>query len=172
MMGPAFLIKMLQEKLNVTENCTGRNFPTLGFTMMSNDGKEHTLTMDAEDYMDREMSEGTDYCWAHLLPIGDTGRGPIFVLGMPFLRKFYTAYNMEQKKIGIALAQQDKPLAGKPAPPAEAVVPLIAIRPGGDDIGGKTEELSNRPKKIAAHNVSSKIAAHNASSKNASKKTQ
>lgn len=106
---------------------------------------------------------------------------------MPFLRKFYTAYNMEQKKIGIALAQQDKPLAGKPAPPAEAVVPLIAIRPGGDDIGGKTEELSNRPKKIAAHNASNKNAgvlsknnadlinsvlsknkAHNASSKNAS----
>ena len=42
--------------------------------------------MEPDDYMDRELSEGAEYCWAHLMPIGDTGRGPVLVLGMPFLR--------------------------------------------------------------------------------------
>jgi len=162
MMGPQADLNQIMRLINfgndTQKNCTDSMvFPKLGFFIA---GK--LFEMAPEDYMDKSfdpsLPKGTSACWAHLMPVGDTGRGPIFVLGMPFLRKFYTAYNMDAKKIGIALAQQGKPLADKPAPPAEAVVPLIAIRPGGDDIGGQTEELSNRPKKIAAHNASSKNA--------------
>merc|ERR1719440_1408200 len=58
--------------------------------------------------MDRSTDEvsapGKQTCWAHMMPIGDTGRGPIFVLGMPFLRAFYTVYDVKEKKIGIAPA--------------------------------------------------------------------
>ncbi len=53
---------------------------------------------------DETTPKDMELCWAHLMPIGDTGRGPITVLGMPFLRTFYTAYNMKDKKIGDALA--------------------------------------------------------------------
>jgi len=105
-MGPPFLIKLLQEKLNVSENCTNRTFPSVGFSLRSRDGQEHTLTLEAEEYMDREASEGTQYCWAHFMPMEDPGRGPVLVLGMPFLRKFYTAFDLGSQAVGFALARQ------------------------------------------------------------------
>merc|ERR1719159_1411520 len=105
--------------------------------------------MDPSDYMDRSRDEytpkGMDLCWAHFMPIGDTGRGAIFVLGMPFLRTFYTAYDVKEKKIGIALAKQG---SVPPDPKLSAAdTPLVAVRPGGDDIGGRMKEITNRPKK-------------------------
>merc|ERR1719460_1942705 len=154
MMGPQADLNQIMRLINfgndTQKNCTDSMvFPKLGFFIA---GK--LFEMSPEDYMDKsfdkDLPKGTSACWAHLMPVGDTGRGPIFVLGMPFLRKFYTAYDMAQKKIGIALAEQGKPLADKPGPSEAAVEPLIAVRPGGDDLGGKTEELSNRPKKVTA----------------------
>jgi len=106
MMGPSFVVGLLQKRLNVSENCTNRTFPTLGFKLKDSAGKTHHLEMQADDYMDRETDAGDDYCWAHLMPMGDTGRGPIFVLGMPFLRKFYTVFDIERKMIGFADAKQ------------------------------------------------------------------
>merc|ERR1719482_469387 len=89
--------------------------------------------------------KGTESCWAHLMPIHDTGRGPIFVLGMPFMRVFYTAYDVKAKKIGIALAKHDEAKVHGEAPKA-ANAPLIAVRPGGEDMPGgqKSSELSNK----------------------------
>merc|ERR1719188_346600 len=108
MMGPPFLIDLLQKHLQVEENCTGRIFPTLGFAVKLRDGQEHTLTLDAEDYMDREAGDdGEEYCWAHLAPMaGTTGRGPVLVLGMPFLRKFYTVFDADKGVVGFGLARQ------------------------------------------------------------------
>jgi hypothetical protein len=87
-------------QMNCSANAT---FPTLGFKV-----GESSFIMEPDDYMDREhdatLPQGTDNCWAHLMPVGDTGRGPIVVLGMPFMRAFYTAYDAGQKRIGIASA--------------------------------------------------------------------
>lgn len=153
MMGPKpdldKLIRMLNFGNDTQRNCTDSTpFPKLGFYI---GGK--LFEMEPEDYMDKQddksLPKGTQACWAHLMPVGDTGRGPIFVLGMPFLRKFYTAYNVKEKKIGIALAKQGKPLTDAAQPKEAAVVPLVAVRPGGDDIGGTTKELSNRHNQTA-----------------------
>jgi len=142
MMGPQAdldnLLKLLMFTNNdTTQNCsTNFKFPKLGFTIA---GK--SFEMEPDDYMDRSRDEYTpkdkELCWAHLMPIGDTGRGPIFVLGMPFLRTFYTAYNMKDKKIGIALAKHQRLHSDGDA----ANEPLVAVRPGGEDIGGNTTEI-------------------------------
>lgn len=138
-MGPAFLITMLQEKLGVSETCGGRNFPSLSFVVRDRYGKVHALTLEQEDYMDREASNGTEYCWAHLLPMGDTGRGPVLVLGMPFLRKFYTIFDVGSQAVGFAEA---KPRASQPAPRAarhaaaaapHAKAATTAKRPAGSE---------------------------------------
>jgi len=152
MMGPQAdldkLLKMLHFNGNdTTQNCSlDFKFPKLGFMI---DGK--TFEMEPDDYMDRSHDEytpkGMELCWAHLMPIGDTGRGPIFVLGMPFLRTFYTAYNMREKKIGIAKAKHMR--LGDSNPDGANNEPLVAVRPGGEDIGGNTTEMSNRPTKNA-----------------------
>jgi len=152
MMGPKGdldqLLQLLDFGNDTQRNATeGYKFPTLGFNIA---GKE--FLMEPNDYMDRTRDESTpkgqELCWAHLMPIGDTGRGPIFVLGMPFLRTFYTAYNMVTKKIGIAKAKHLR-LKTDPTDGA-ANEPLVAVRPGGDDLGGKTAEISNKKPAPAA----------------------
>uniref|UniRef100_A0A7S1AIM3 Peptidase A1 domain-containing protein n=1 Tax=Noctiluca scintillans TaxID=2966 RepID=A0A7S1AIM3_NOCSC len=105
-MGPAFLIKMLKEKMNLSEICTNKTFPSLGFKVAGHDGRDEMLELTADEYMDREWSEGVEYCLPHLMPVGETGRGPIVVLGMPVLRKFYTVFDGKAKRVGFALANQ------------------------------------------------------------------
>jgi len=121
-MGPPFIINLLQQRLNVTEDCSGKSFPTLGFNMRSRDGEEHNLEMKDEDYMDRESADGVEYCWAHLLPMEDTGRGPVLVLGMPFLRKFYTVFDVQSKVLGFATAHQPNMTALTSRPAATDVM--------------------------------------------------
>jgi len=133
-------------------------FPKLGFLV---GGK--LLEMDPDDYIDRahgpENKAGVDNCWAHLMPVGDTGRGAIFVLGMPFLRAFYTVYDVHAKQIGIAKARHrgagraasaGHQLRGGAAKNATqstsgaAEVKLVSLRPAGDDLAGKDQKrLSN-----------------------------
>merc|ERR1719486_270576 len=118
--------------------------------------------MAPEDYMDRSRSgrQGVDACWAHLMPVRNTGRGPIFVLGMPFMRVFYTAYDVKEKRIGIALAKH-APSSGS-GPSAAAYEPLVSVRPGGAGLdGGPNSTLSNR--RASASGPSATAAPHNAS---------
>jgi len=147
MMGPQNVVDNLTSLLlfqNETQfNCTSKTvFPKLGFMI---GGKNYE--MDPEDYMDWAHDENqpkdTDVCWAHLMPVGDTGRGPVFVLGMPFMRAFYTVYDVEAKRIGIAKARHDneKDAVSKNGP---AQVPLVSVRPAGDDLAGVGKRLSNR----------------------------
>jgi len=152
MMGPEDVVNKLLVLLrfgNSTNlNCTEQQaeaLPKLGFVIA---GK--TFEMSPDDYMDRahdpSSPAGVSNCWAHLMAVGDTGRGPVFVLGMPFLRAFYTAYDMGQKRIGIAKANHG-PSGGAlvSLPKAAAEAELMAVRPAGDDIGGKQDRLSNKP---------------------------
>jgi len=147
MMGPKAdldqLLRMLHFGNDTNLNCTQDiKFPKLGFVIGNK-----TFEMGPDDYMDRShdatLPNGTDNCWAHLMPIGDMGRGPIVVMGMPFLRTFYTAYDVKNKKIGIALANHASGEGGA-EPAAAANEPLIAVRPGGDDISGNASEISNK----------------------------
>lgn len=149
MMGPhKDLVKILQSlsfmrdtQMNCTENQT---FPKLGFVIANK-----TFEMDPDDYMDRSQDghvAGQQSCWAHMMPVGDTGRGPIFVLGMPFLRAFYTVYDVKEKKIGIAVASHLK--EPKDEPKAAANEPLVALRPGGESLDqGNNASLTNTGKK-------------------------
>lgn len=144
MMGPGdamdSLIGFLGFANGTTRNCTEQtHFPTLGFQI----GGE-TFEMEPDDYMDRSQNHGSpagsDTCWAHMMPVGNTGRGPIFVLGMPFLRAFYTVYDVHTKRIGFAKAQHSKSSAVEAAD-----VQLVALRPKTDD----GERLSNqKPKAV------------------------
>lgn len=147
MMGPQDVVDSLTSLLlfknDTTINCTSKmDFPKLGFMI----GGNH-YEMQPEDYMDRSHGEkqpkDTDTCWAHFMPVGDTGRGPVFVLGMPFMRAFYTVYDVEAKRIGIAKARHDneKDAVSKNGP---AEVPLISVRPAGEDLSGDGKRLSNK----------------------------
>jgi len=141
-MGPAFLIKLLQDKLGVSENCTGRTFPSLGLQLKAQDGKVHDLTLAPEDYMDRESSNGTEYCWAHLLPMEDPGKGPVLVLGMPFLRKYYTVFDFGNSALGFAVAKQ--PATSPPVPPNAHETDGASVLGGGRSAASEPA-LSDEP---------------------------
>eukprot|EP00929_Paragymnodinium_shiwhaense_P043094 TRINITY_DN22200_c0_g1_i1.p1 TRINITY_DN22200_c0_g1~~TRINITY_DN22200_c0_g1_i1.p1 ORF type:complete len:468 (+),score=113.15 TRINITY_DN22200_c0_g1_i1:89-1492(+) len=146
MMGPQHdltpILKALSFVNDTQRNCsTKEKFPSLSFVIQNK-----TFTMDPDDYMDRSRNNhpvGQESCWAHMMPVGDTGRGPIFVLGMPFLRAFYTAYDVKNKKIGIALANHKGTQAKNPE--AAAHEELVALRPGGEDLSGpENATISNK----------------------------
>jgi len=150
MMGPhADLVTMLKAMgfANETQkNCSEKEqFPTLSFVIANK-----TFEMQPDDYMDRskdgQTAAGMETCWAHLMPVGDTGRGPLMVLGMPFLRAFYTAYDVKLKRIGIAVANHGSE-GGKATSEAKdsAREQLVGLRPGGENLdGGANATMSNK----------------------------
>jgi len=160
MMGPQDvtdkLLTLLHFNNGTNANCTETSaFPRFGFSIAG-----RAFEMEKDDYMDRSpdptLPKGVENCWAHLMPIGDTGRGPVFVLGMPFLRTFYTAYDVSLKRIGIAPARHEPAKGAEPSSAAE--VHLVSVRPGGDDLEGPNSprRSNEKPLKPASAAVAAK----------------
>jgi hypothetical protein len=102
--GPTDVINDLSSRLNVKKDCTNYNsLPELGFVM----GGNHILNLKPQDYVDK----GEDGCDVSLMPLDvPPPNGPLFIFGDPFLRKYYTSYDRENKKVGFATARHiDQP---------------------------------------------------------------
>ncbi|CAE7672040.1 Ctse [Symbiodinium pilosum] len=143
-MGPREDLDAILELLTFKEGtqmpcAASRHFPKLGIRIGT-----QNFEMEADEYIDRsdpEQADGQGTCWAQLMPVGDTGRGAIFVLGMPFLRAFYTVYDVEAKRMGIARAKHK---SKQVIADAGAQVKLVSLRPAGTDLQGKaTSRMSN-----------------------------
>merc|ERR1719263_2596392 len=95
-MGP--LIKMIGE---VKEDCSNAGaLPTVSFTL---GGKEFELGPDF--YVIRVKDEhGKEQCQLGLEAVN--AGVPLWILGDPFLRKYYTVWDADQKRVGFALAKQ------------------------------------------------------------------
>merc|ERR1719484_276360 len=92
------------------ENCTGKSaFPDLALRLHGG----QTLTLTPEQYMDRvELADGS-FCWAHVMPMPATAKGPVVVLGLPFLRAYSTVFDAENHQLGFL---KYEPPATEPAP--------------------------------------------------------
>jgi hypothetical protein len=136
------LLTALKFPHDTQRNCSETEvFPKLAFVIANK-----RFEMSPEDYMDRSQDghqPGTQTCWAHMMPVRDTGRGPIFVMGMPFLRAFYTAFDVTKKMIGFAVAKHENAALKKQDGSTDT--PLIALRPGGESLNGnRSADLSNK----------------------------
>ena len=98
--GPTDVINELSHRLNVKTDCSNfHQLPTLGFVM-----GEQILNLKPNDYVDK----GPDGCEVSLMPLDvPPPRGPLFVLGDPFLRKFLTIYDREGPRVGFAVARHE-----------------------------------------------------------------
>ncbi|CAE7337975.1 ctse-b [Symbiodinium sp. CCMP2456] len=98
---PTRLARQLAELLQVAPDCSNFDaLPTLGFLLEEVDLE---LELTPQDYVEREE----DTCELQLMAV-DVPRpdGPLFLLGDPFLRRYYTVYDRQRLRIGFALARQ------------------------------------------------------------------
>jgi len=99
-------------ELNVKEDCSNLN--SLPDIKIDLDGKdfslspsEYVLKTKNMDEMDSSIPwDGTYQCAPAFMALDvPPPRGPIFIIGDTFLRKFYTVFDRNQNKIGFALAR-------------------------------------------------------------------
>jgi len=97
MAGPSDIINALTKSVAVKNDCANyKTLPDLGFIVGG-----HILNLKPEDYIDK----GDDGCSVALMTLDiPPPKGPLFIFGDPFLRKYYTVYDREELKVGFALA--------------------------------------------------------------------
>mmetsp|Transcript_121502 Transcript_121502/g.326311 ORF Transcript_121502/g.326311 Transcript_121502/m.326311 type:complete len:476 (-) Transcript_121502:150-1577(-) len=132
--GPARLVRLLVDRLRVAADCSNfDSLPDLGFIIGG-----QVLSLKPGEYVDRS-EEG---CVLGLMALdipAPRGGPPLFILGDPFLRKFYTVYDRERLRVGIALAHHRGPPAphapAEGAPEAPAPAPAPALPPQVPQVG-------------------------------------
>jgi len=123
-MMPGNILGKVMGALDPADDCS-RGLPSLGFIV-----KGRLLELRAEDYVEH----GEDGCEILLASAAESGKGPTLVLGYPFLRRYYTMFDLADNRIGFALAKHDV-VNGHSASTSTsdsgkvAAVPLVGLRP-------------------------------------------
>lgn len=117
-MAPGNVLFNIVNALGFDDECT-KSTPSLGFSVNG----VH-MELNQTDYLERD----TDGCRLLLGSYTGSSGGPALVLGYPFLRQFYTVFDLKQKRIGFGRANHQAPAPTK-AQEGSAFVHLVGVRP-------------------------------------------
>ncbi|KAG9490313.1 hypothetical protein GDO78_005935 [Eleutherodactylus coqui] len=105
--GPSVDIKLLQELIGATPSSFGEytvdcrylsRYPTVTFTL---DNRDYTIT--PHQYVLKEYTEKSPQCLTGFQPMDlNTKSGPLWILGDIFMSKFYSIFDRENDRIGLA----------------------------------------------------------------------
>nr|pir hypothetical protein C0495w - malaria parasite (Plasmodium falciparum) [Plasmodium falciparum] len=109
--GPSTFIQPLLEKINLERDCSNKeSLPIISFVLKNVEGKEITLDFMPEDYIIEEgdTENNTLECVIGIMPLDvPPPRGPIFIFGNSFIRKYYTIFDNDHKLIGLIEANHN-----------------------------------------------------------------
>jgi hypothetical protein len=96
--GPTEIITPLVTSAAVQEDCTNyRSLPVVGFMF----GKD-VMNLEPEDYVRKVENR----CFHQFMELDiPPPRGPVLLLGGPFLRRYYTIYDRESLRVGVTFAK-------------------------------------------------------------------
>jgi len=101
--GPAAVMSQLRTLLDVKSDCSNfESLPKLGFIVGG-----RILSLNPSDYVSKTSNALWGLtCRLSLMNIDmPPPNAPLFILGIPFLQKYYTAYDEPNKRVGFAVAR-------------------------------------------------------------------
>jgi len=115
LMAPGNMLWALVSRLGIDDECTNTSAP-LGFLIGG-----QRLELERGDYLEH----GEDGCRLLMASAAELSKGrPTFVLGYPFLRRYYTVFDYGKRRVGFALARRGE----EPPPAGTAAVKLTGLR--------------------------------------------
>jgi len=110
--GPREHISRLLHDLHVGSDCSDvSHLPTLTY-IITDDKGDHEFSLEPDFYVLRSQNRGRNgrprYCKPGFMALDvPAPRGPLWILGDTFMRKWYTVFNRDDNSIGFAVARHD-----------------------------------------------------------------
>ena len=107
--GPPDVVNPIIAQINATTNCSNvAHLPNISFTIAIGEGQERDFVLTPEQYTYRvSFADGTpDQCECGLFAF-NAGEGllPLWILGDPFIRSYFTVFNRGTNKLSFAPAR-------------------------------------------------------------------
>ncbi|XP_026190971.1 phytepsin-like [Cyclospora cayetanensis] len=109
--GPTSVINPLIQALDVGDDCSNiESLPTLTFVLKDVYGRLVNFTLEPRDYIVEEIDSKShpSSCAAGFMAMDvPAPRGPLFVLGNSFIRKYYTIFDRDHMMVGFMRANHE-----------------------------------------------------------------